>query len=120
MCFSATANFVGSAVLGTVGVVTLKKVTHRREFFFGATEIFLGRRAWGRGRRHTEEGETQTRIAFRGAALAIRDSSVHRGIRLAGIGWHSLAHGNAQHGCGVHAVCTGTSPLPDASERAAV
>jgi len=26
MCFSATANFVGSGVLGTVGVVTLTKV----------------------------------------------------------------------------------------------
>ncbi len=31
MCFSATANFVGSGVLGAVGVVTLTKVKHRRE-----------------------------------------------------------------------------------------
>ena len=29
MCFSATANFVGSGVLGAVGVVTLTKVKHR-------------------------------------------------------------------------------------------
>jgi hypothetical protein len=36
MCFSATANFVGSAVLGTVGIVTLTKVKHRRELLFAA------------------------------------------------------------------------------------
>ncbi len=34
MCFSATANFVGSAVLATTGVVTLTKVKHRRELLF--------------------------------------------------------------------------------------
>jgi hypothetical protein len=36
VCFSATANFVGSAVLGTLGVVTLTKVKHRRELLFAA------------------------------------------------------------------------------------
>jgi hypothetical protein len=36
MCFSATANFVGSGVLGTIGVVTLTKVKHRRELMFAA------------------------------------------------------------------------------------
>jgi hypothetical protein len=36
MCFSATANFVGSGVLGAVGVVTLTKVKHRREMLFAA------------------------------------------------------------------------------------
>jgi len=36
MCFSATANFVGSAVLGTIGVATLTKVRHRRELLFAA------------------------------------------------------------------------------------
>lgn len=36
MCFSATANFVGSGVLGAVGAVTLTKVKHRREFLFAA------------------------------------------------------------------------------------
>ena len=36
MCFSATANFVGSGVLGTVGVATLTKVKHRRELLFAA------------------------------------------------------------------------------------
>ncbi len=34
MCFSAAANFVGSAALGTVGVITLTKVKHRRELLF--------------------------------------------------------------------------------------
>jgi hypothetical protein len=36
MCFSATVNFVGSGVLGAVGVVTLSKVKHRRELLFAA------------------------------------------------------------------------------------
>jgi hypothetical protein len=36
MCFSAAANFIGSGVLGTVGVVTLTKVKHRRELLFAA------------------------------------------------------------------------------------
>src|ERR1035438_1870869 len=36
MCFSATANFVGSGVLAPVGVVTLTKVKHRRELLFAA------------------------------------------------------------------------------------
>jgi hypothetical protein len=36
MCFSATANFVSSAALGAIGVVTLTKVKHRRELLFAA------------------------------------------------------------------------------------
>jgi hypothetical protein len=36
MCFSAAANFVGSGVLGAVGVVTLTRVKHRRELLFAA------------------------------------------------------------------------------------
>jgi hypothetical protein len=36
VCFSATANFVGSAALGAIGVVTLTKVKHRRELLFAA------------------------------------------------------------------------------------
>lgn len=36
MCFSATANFVGSTALATVGVVTLTRVKHRRELLFAA------------------------------------------------------------------------------------
>jgi len=34
VCFSATANFVGSGVLGAVGIVTFTKVKHRRELLF--------------------------------------------------------------------------------------
>ncbi|HEY3990791.1 MAG TPA: DUF6629 family protein [Acidobacteriaceae bacterium] len=36
MCFSATANFVGSGALATVGVITLTRVKHRREFLFAS------------------------------------------------------------------------------------
>jgi hypothetical protein len=36
VCFSAAANFVGSGVLGAIGVVTLTKVKHRREVLFAA------------------------------------------------------------------------------------
>jgi hypothetical protein len=36
VCFSATANFVGSGVLCAIGVVTLTKVKHRREVLFAS------------------------------------------------------------------------------------
>lgn len=36
MCFSATANFVGSGILATVGIVTLTRVRHRRELLFAS------------------------------------------------------------------------------------
>jgi hypothetical protein len=36
VCFSAAANFTGSAVLGTVGVLTFTKVKHRRELLFAS------------------------------------------------------------------------------------
>jgi len=41
MCFSATANFVGSGVLGTVGVLTLTKVKHRRELLFASLPLLF-------------------------------------------------------------------------------
>jgi hypothetical protein len=41
MCFSAAANFVGSGVLGAVGVVTFTKVKHRRELLFAALPILF-------------------------------------------------------------------------------
>src|SRR5579864_4745216 len=41
MCFSATANFVGSGVLGAVGVVTLTRVKHRRELLFAALPMLF-------------------------------------------------------------------------------
>jgi hypothetical protein len=36
MCFSSTANFVGSGVLAAIGVATLSRVRHRRELLFAA------------------------------------------------------------------------------------
>jgi hypothetical protein len=36
VCFSAAANFIGSGVLGAVGVVTFTRVKHRRELLFAA------------------------------------------------------------------------------------
>jgi hypothetical protein len=36
VCFSATANFVGSGVLAAIGVVTLTKVKHKRELMFAS------------------------------------------------------------------------------------
>ena len=41
MCFSATANFAGSAVLGTIGVATLREVRHRRAFLFGSIPLLF-------------------------------------------------------------------------------
>jgi hypothetical protein len=41
VCFSATANFVGSGVLGAIGVVTLTKVKHRRELLFASLPVLF-------------------------------------------------------------------------------
>lgn len=41
MCFSAAANFVGSGVLATVGVVTLTRVKHRRELLFASLPLLF-------------------------------------------------------------------------------
>jgi len=41
VCFSAAANFVGSGLLGTIGVVTLTKVKHKRELLFAALPTFF-------------------------------------------------------------------------------
>jgi hypothetical protein len=41
MCFSATANFVGSALLGGIGVMTLREVRHRRELLFGSLPLLF-------------------------------------------------------------------------------
>jgi hypothetical protein len=41
MCFSATANFAGSTVLGAVGVVTLTRVKHRREWLFASLPLLF-------------------------------------------------------------------------------
>jgi hypothetical protein len=41
LCFSASANFIGSAVLGTIGVATLAEVKHRREILFAAMPLLF-------------------------------------------------------------------------------
>lgn len=41
MCFSAAANFVGSGVLGAIGVITLTKVKHRRELLFASLPVLF-------------------------------------------------------------------------------
>jgi len=41
VCFSATVNFAGSAVLGAGGIATLSKVKHRRELLFAALPLLF-------------------------------------------------------------------------------
>jgi hypothetical protein len=41
MCFSATANFVGSGVLGGLGVATMLHVKHRRELLFASLPLLF-------------------------------------------------------------------------------
>jgi hypothetical protein len=41
VCFSASANFIGSAVLGSIGVATLLEVKHRREVLFAAMPLLF-------------------------------------------------------------------------------
>lgn len=41
MCFSATANFVGSAGLTAIGVATLHEVKHRREMLFASLPLLF-------------------------------------------------------------------------------
>ena len=41
MCFSATANFVGSVVLGGIGIATLREVRHRRQILFASVPLLF-------------------------------------------------------------------------------
>jgi hypothetical protein len=41
MCFSATANFVGSGALAVAGVATLTKVKHKRELLFASLPVLF-------------------------------------------------------------------------------
>lgn len=43
MCFSATASFTGSAVVGVIGVATLARVQHKNELLFAAVPLLF---AW--------------------------------------------------------------------------
>jgi hypothetical protein len=49
LCFSAAANFIGSGVLGAVGVVTLTKVKHRREILFASLPTLFAVHQWIEG-----------------------------------------------------------------------
>jgi hypothetical protein len=77
MCFSATVNFGGSAVLGAAGVATLTKVKHRRELLFAAMPLLF----------------------------AIHQF-IDR-VCVAGVGWDPFPRCGPQHGRRVHALCTG-------------
>ena len=68
VCFSASANFVGSAVLGAIGVATLTEVKHRRELLFAAMP------------------------------LPLRAAPVHRGFCLAGARSQAAAHRGPRRG----------------------
>ncbi|MGI8771871.1 MAG: DUF6629 family protein [Acidobacteriaceae bacterium] len=41
MCFSATANFAGGAVLGAIGIATIAEVKHRRQLLFAAMPLLF-------------------------------------------------------------------------------
>ena len=41
MCFSATADFAGSVVLGTIGIATLREVKHPREMLFASMPLLF-------------------------------------------------------------------------------
>ena len=41
MCFSAAANFAGSAVLGAIGVATIREVKDRRELLFASLPLLF-------------------------------------------------------------------------------
>ena len=90
MCFSATANFVGSGVLGAIGVVTLTKVKHKRELLFASLPTLF----------------------------AVHQFI--EGLCVVGAGWSFVARGDTENGRGVCAVCTGTAAVSDATEHSAV
>lgn len=41
MCFSVTASFLGSGVLGAIGVATITRVKHRRELLFASLPLLF-------------------------------------------------------------------------------
>jgi hypothetical protein len=41
MCFSAAANFAGSAVIGSVGIATIREVRHRRALLFASIPLLF-------------------------------------------------------------------------------
>src|SRR5579863_7067594 len=88
--------------------------------FFGNRELCWQHGAGRCGCSDIDESEAPARIAFRVAAFVICDTSIHRGICVAGIGWLPFADDDAQYGRGVHAVRARTAALPAAAERTSV
>ena len=41
MCFSATASFTSSAIIGVIGIATLARTTHRREWLFASIPLLF-------------------------------------------------------------------------------
>lgn len=41
MCFSATASFTSSAVIGVIGVATLARASHPREWLFASIPLLF-------------------------------------------------------------------------------
>jgi len=98
----------------TIGVISRRR---KRAVCFSATANFVGSGVLGDRRRYVDEGKTPARTAFRNVAHALRRSSVHRGIRLARIGWDSVAYSSARHGRRVHALCARAPAFSPASQR---
>ena len=49
MCFSATASFSAAVVLTTIGVVSLKKTTHKRQMLFACIPFMFGVQQFSEG-----------------------------------------------------------------------
>src|ERR1700739_950404 len=77
------------------------------DVFFSGGELCRQRSAGRHRRRSPHPGEAPARIALRPSTPTLCYSSVHRRICVARARWSSLAHGGAQHGRGVHALCSG-------------
>jgi hypothetical protein len=70
VCFSATADFVGSAVLGTIGVATLREVKHPRELLFAAMPCLFALHQFTEGFVWMGLDGTLPPLATRGAGAA--------------------------------------------------
>src|SRR5271165_3879173 len=120
-----TAKIIGGAGgretglnVGTLASRDARRKT--RSVLFGSSELY---RQWSSGNTrgyHLDEGQTPARTTLCGATCTLRRSPIHRGVRLAWVGWDSLACGDTQHGRGVHALRTGASPVSAATQRTAI
>src|SRR5271165_328378 len=119
-----TANYRRSPVAGNrleQGTFASRDARRKtRSVLFSSSELY---RQWSSGNTrgyHLDEGQTPARTTLCGATCTLRRSPIHRGVRLAWVGWDSLACGDTQHGRGVHALRTGASPVSAATQRTAI